>query len=228
MSSAYKTVVIDGPAASGKSTTARLTAGRLGWIYLDTGAMYRSVALKVLKEGIGLDDTAAIAAAAARTDILLQPSGDGLQVLLDGENVTDDIRTAEVDSAVGPVCEVPEVRELLVAYQRRIGLRGNLVAEGRDMGTVVFPDAFLKFFMKASVEERAARRKIELDARGIHRALEEIKSEIVRRDTRDSARDHSPLVRAPDALLIDTTDMTIDEQVSFIIERIQKKEQETG
>lgn len=224
----YKTVAIDGPAASGKSTTARLVAEKLGWLYLDTGAMYRSVALKVLRENIPLDDADRIARAAEEADIHLITGDTGVRVKLDGDDVTYDIRTAQVDTAVGPVCEVPEVRELLVALQRRTGERGNLVAEGRDMGTVVFPNAFLKFFMQASVEERALRRRRELAKRGLDRPLKDIRDDIVRRDQRDSLRSNSPLKKADDALVIDTTRMTIAEQVDFVMERIKEKELDAG
>ncbi|MBN2417483.1 (d)CMP kinase [bacterium] len=224
----YKTVTIDGPAASGKSTTARLVAEKLGWIYLDTGAMYRSVALKVLRAGMSLEDTAGIARAAEEADIRLIPDSRGTRVILDGQDVTHDIRTADVDRAVGPVCEVPRVRELMVALQRTAGERGDLVAEGRDMGTVVFPDAFLKFYMQATVEERALRRKRELAGRGIERPLDEIRDDIVRRDARDSQRSNSPLKRAEDACDIDTTRMSIAEQVKFVTEQIKLKERDSG
>jgi len=216
-------ITIDGPAASGKSTTARLTANRLGWIYLDTGAMYRSVAYKVLKEGISLTDTAAIGAVAAKANIQLYPGETSVKVVLDGEDVTDKIRTSQIDKAVGPVCEVDEVRTVLVEHQRRIALQGNVIAEGRDMGTVVFPAADLKFFMEATADARAKRRCNELSAKNIECSLDEIKSDIIARDKRDIERSNSPLKRADDARLLDTTKMSISQQVQFVIDRINER-----
>jgi cytidylate kinase len=217
-------VVIDGPAASGKSTTARKVAEKLGWFYLDTGAMYRAVTVKVLRERIPLDDSKAIARAADKMKIRLQPGRDGLKIFVNDKDVSSEIRTPEVDRAVGPVCEVAKVREILVRKQQEIGASGHVIAEGRDMGTVVFPNADLKFYMTASVEERAKRRQKDLEKQGVKISLEEIKNEIQRRDERDSTRSNSPLMRAVDADQIDTTHMGIDHQVNQIIERIVKKQ----
>ena len=214
-------MTIDGPAASGKSTTARRVARTLGWLYLDTGAMYRSMAVKVLQEGIALEDAERIGRLAEKTRIELMPTGSGTRVLLDGTDVTSSIRTPEIDGAVGPVCEVPRVREILVQQQRRIGGHGNVVAEGRDMGTVVFPDADVKFFMVASLEQRAERRLRDMSAQGIEVRLTDLKEEISKRDDRDSRRSHSPLKQAEDAFLLDTTTLSVDEQVSFVIEQIR-------
>jgi len=220
-------VTIDGPAASGKSTTARIVAQKMGWLYLDTGAMYRALAVKVLQERIALKDTKKISGLAERTTIELIPSDNGTQVFVDGNDVTRNIRSPEVDQAVGPVCEIPRVRKVLVSHQRKMAEDRNVVAEGRDMGTVVFPKANLKFFMKASLEERARRRRKDMHHRGIAISLSQIMEEIKRRDKRDENRDLSPLERAEDAILIDTTDMDVNEQVAFIIARIrQKKESE--
>lgn len=217
-------VVIDGPAASGKSTTARKVAEKLGWFYLDTGAMYRAVTVKVLRNGIPLDDSKAIAETAEKMKIQLKPCKEGLKIEVDDEDVTSAIRTPEVDRAVGPVCEVAKVREILVRKQQEIGASGHVIAEGRDMGTVVFPNADLKFYMIASVDERAKRRQKDLKKQGIEISLKEIKSEIQRRDQRDSTRSNSPLMQAEDALQIDTTKLKIDEQANRIIDRIMKKQ----
>jgi cytidylate kinase len=216
-------VTLDGPAASGKSTTARLVAKKMNWLYLDTGAMYRAMAVKALDKGIPLDDPEHIGAIAERTKMTLKSSEQGTRVFLDGEEVTHRIRTPEVDRAVGPVCEVPKVREVLVALQREIGEQGSLVAEGRDMGTVVFPNADLKFYVVASIEARAQRRQKDMERQGITVSLEELSREIERRDKRDSGRAASPLKPAEDAELLDTSDMTIDEQVERIVQKIHQK-----
>ena len=216
-------ITIDGPAASGKSTTAKILARKLNWLYMDTGAMYRAVAVKVLNEHIYLDDMDSIAEMVEHTHVQLKQEGDGLLVYLDGVDVSSDIRSPEVDKVVGPICEVPKVREVLVALQRQLGSKGNVIAEGRDMGTVVFPEADFKFFMSASIEERAKRRQKDFRNRGIITSIESLKEEIERRDTRDSQREHSPLIKAQDAIIIDTTQMDIDDQVCFIMKKIQAK-----
>ncbi len=214
-------VVIDGPAASGKSTTARMTAGKMNWIYLDTGAMYRAVTVKVIQENAALDDSALISRIVENVNIDLIPGKNGTHVLMDGKDVTDEIRTPEIDKAVGPVCEVPRVREVLVDLQREAGKNGSLVAEGRDMGTVVFPEADLKFYMIASSRARARRRHEDLKRKGIDLSLDEIEKDILRRDQRDSSRAHSPLKQAKDAVLIDTSDLSVDQQVEKVVEYIE-------
>lgn len=219
-------VVIDGPAASGKSTTARLAAQALGWLYLDTGAMYRAVTVKVLRAGVALEDKEAIATLAAQAEIRLEPAEKGVRVFLDGQEVTEAIRLPEVDRAVGPVCEIAAVRERMVALQRRLGRDGGLVAEGRDMGTVVFPDAPLKFYMNASIEARALRRMADLQAKGIATDLEMLKADIEARDARDSQREHSPLRAAPDAIHVDTTSLTIADQVALVVEKVRALEKQ--
>jgi len=216
-------VTIDGPAASGKSTTARRVAEELGWLYLDTGAMYRAMAVKALDSGIPLSDVAAIGKLADRTAVRLEMTSGGMRVLVDEQDVSARIRTPEVDRAVGPVCEVPRVREVMVALQRAAAAQGDLIAEGRDMGTVVFPGADLKFYMMASLEARAARRRRDMQKQGLEMTLEELAEEIRIRDERDSRRANSPLVPAPDAVAVDTTRMTVEEQNCFILERIREK-----
>ncbi|NQT27124.1 (d)CMP kinase [candidate division KSB1 bacterium] len=219
-------VTIDGPAASGKSTTARLVAEKKGWLYLDTGAMYRAMAVKALQQGLSLDDQDGIARMADETTINMKTSNEGARVYVDGVEVTHKIRTPEVDKAVGPVCEVPRVREILVSLQRRIGEKGSLVTEGRDMGTVVFPDADLKYYMIASIHSRAERRQKDLERQGIVMSLQKLSEEIERRDLRDQSRTNSPLKPADDAIQLDTSQMTIDEQVETVLKRIARIEHE--
>lgn len=214
-------ITLDGPAASGKSTTARLVAKELGFLYLDTGAMYRAMAVKVLENGIPLDDSETIADMATHTTMELGSSETGTRVTMDGQEVTGKLRSPEVDRAVGPVCEVPQVRTILVDLQREIGKKDNLVAEGRDMGTVVFPNADFKFYVVASIEARAQRRQRDMAAQGISVSVEELAREIERRDERDSTRTHSPLRQADDALLLDTSLLSIEEQVQTIVDKVK-------
>lgn len=216
-------VTIDGPAGSGKSTTARLVAKRLDWLYLDTGAMYRAVTVNVLRNQISLDDPESIGRIAERSTIQLRPSEKGAQVFLNGDDVTAEIRHPQIDRAIGPVCEVPKVRDVMVRLQREIGLKGPVVAEGRDVGTIVFPDADVKFYMVASIEKRAKRRQKDLQKRGIDVAFDQLKADIARRDKRDSQRKNSPLMKADDAILVDTTHLSVSEQVDFVVDHITRK-----
>lgn len=220
-------IAIDGPAASGKSTTARLVAKKLGYLYIDSGAMYRAVTLKALREGIPTTDDAALAKIAGQAKIEFTKNGDELRVLLDNEDVTEAIRTPEIAKHISPVAANPKVREILVARQQELGKAGGVVMDGRDIGTVVFPDAELKVYMKASAEERARRRVNELKERGIQADYQKVLQEIKRRDKADSTRRHGPLRAAADAIIIDTTHLTIDEQVEKIYrlakERIKGK-----
>jgi cytidylate kinase len=216
-------IAIDGPAGSGKSTTARLLAKRLGYTYLDTGAFYRALTLKVLESGVSPEDGAEVLQLAETTQIELQPNADKNRVLLDGRDVTQAIREPRVTNAISPISENSEVRAIMVDKQRAIGCNGGVVMEGRDIGTVVFPEADLKIFMQASLDERARRRQDELAAMGIARDLETLREEIARRDQKDSNRKIAPLVQAADAILIDTTSMTIEQQVEFILQALEKK-----
>ena len=211
-------VAIDGPAASGKSTTARILAERLGYIYVDTGAMYRAMTLKVLQHRLDLDDVAGITALALNTEIRLGREGTRLKILLDGADVTAAIRKPAVTNAVSAL---PPVRELMVREQRRLGREGGVVLEGRDIGTVVFPDADVKIYMVADVSQRARRRKKDLQQQGIEIEVDQIRKEILDRDRKDSQRDHSPLKQASDAITIDTSELTIDQQVDQILHHIQ-------
>jgi len=210
-------ITIDGPAASGKSTTAKLVAERLGYLHVDTGAMYRAVTLKVLRAGLATDDRRGILALLPSTRVeLLQASG-ALVVLLDGLDVTHDIRSHEVTRAVSAVSSVREVREAMVREQRRMAEDGGIVLEGRDIGTIVFPNADLKFFMIAGIEARARRRLAELRIKGIQADVQQLQREIEERDRLDSTRAVSPLRKAQDAIVVDTSEMTIEEQVEFVV-----------
>ncbi len=214
-------IAIDGPAASGKSTTARLVAERLGYVHVDTGAMYRAVTLKVLRAGIPPEDGEGIGPLLATTHVALRREGEATRVLLDGEDVTAEIRNPEVTRAVSMVSMHRPVREAMVREQRRMGAEGGIVLEGRDIGTVVFPDADLKFFMIAGIEARARRRGEELQARGISPDMSGLIEEIRERDSLDSTREESPLRKAEDAIEIDTSHLTIEEQVRVVVERVR-------
>jgi cytidylate kinase len=212
-------IAIDGPAASGKSTVAKALASRLGFQYLDTGAMYRAVAFRALSKQVDLTDEPAVAAIAATAEVTFaheQGSALPTRVSIAGEDVTTAIRTPAVDSAVSPVSAMPSVREALVAQQRRIGAEGDIVVEGRDIGTVVFPHAEVKVFLTASSEERARRRTVDMVDRGHDLAVEWVQSDLERRDAADSTREASPLAPADDAIRLDTTGMSIDDVVAAI------------
>jgi len=218
------TIAIDGPAGSGKSSVARRVAALLDYLYLDSGAMYRAVALKVLQRKIHLANDAELVALARETHIELKaPTAEqeaaGLKnrVLLDGREVTEEIRTAEVAQAASRLATVAGVREVLVAEQQRAGQGGGVVMEGRDIGTVVFPKAELKIFLDASAETRAERRWREHQEKGESLTLLEVLQEVRERDKRDRERKVSPLVRAKDAVLIDNTAMGIEETARLIV-----------
>jgi len=212
-------IAIDGPAGSGKSTTARDTARRLGYTYLDTGAMYRAVALAVLNEGGSPDDAEGSARIASQVRIGLQPSPEGQRTLLNGEDVSAAIRANEVSGYASRVSVHPGVREVLVAMQQEIGLQGGIVAEGRDTGTVVFPGAELKVFMMADATSRARRRAQDLAARGDLADEAAILKELEERDARDEAtQERTGGWRAADAVEVDTTRLTIEGQVDRVVE----------
>ncbi|HZG78793.1 MAG TPA: (d)CMP kinase [Paenibacillus sp.] len=210
-------VAIDGPAGAGKSTVARKVAEILGYIYVDTGAMYRTVTLKALREGVDPDDAQALAALAERTDIRLVPEPSGQKVLMDGEDVTDGIRSQEVTSRVSKVAAVPAIRNVLVKLQRDIADRRGVVMDGRDIGTNVLPDAEVKVFMTASVRIRAERRWLELRNKEPDATVEGLMEAIALRDKTDSERETSPLKQADDAVLLDTSQLTADEAAERIV-----------
>jgi cytidylate kinase len=211
-------VAIDGPAGAGKSTTAREVARRLGYLYIDTGAMYRSVALKALREGVSFEDPASLTRVAAVADLRLVPDQGGVRVILDGEEVSDAIRSPAVSTLSSVVSVVPGVREQMVWRQREMGRDGGVVMEGRDIGTVVFPHAEVKVFLDASPQERARRRRHDLEARGGTESQEEVLAAIHERDARDSGREASPLRRAEDAVLIETDGLTVEQVVQRILD----------
>ena len=201
-------IAIDGPSGAGKSTAGRTVASRLGYTFLDTGAMYRALALKALRDKVPLDDGEALAGLARRAVIELAAGGHGVR--LDGEDVTADIRTREVSAAASRVSAHPQVRRQMVARQRELGREGGVVLDGRDIGTAVFPDADVKFYVDADPRRRAVRRQEELAAAGTIAALAAIESEIRARDHADSTRPDSPLTRAADAVVIDSSDLDAD------------------
>lgn len=212
-------IAIDGPAASGKSTTAKRVAFRLQYLHIDTGAMYRAMALKVLQNTISSSDESSITHLAETTAVRLVPQVNGkeVDVLLDGKIVSDEIRLPEVTKIVSSVSMVPAVRALMVKEQRAMGSDGGIVLEGRDIGTVVFPNAELKIFMVADPKERAKRRLKELEEKNISVSLNSLEQEIRERDAVDSSREHSPLKKADDAFVLDTTNLSIEEQVEEIV-----------
>ena len=229
------TIAIDGPAGSGKSTVARRVAATLGYIYLDSGAMYRALALKALERRVRLDDEAALEALARETHIVLKPAtpeqeAAGLKnrVFLDGREVTEAIRGAEVAQAASRLATIAGVREVLVSEQQRAGEGGGVVMEGRDIGTVVFPRAELKIFLDASPETRAQRRWKEHQEKGDSVTLLEVLQEVRERDRRDRERKVSPLVRAKDAMLLDNTAMGIEETARLIVFLAREREDSHG
>jgi len=204
-------IAIDGPSGAGKSTVAHLLAERLGYLQIDTGAMYRAVAWLMHSSGIDPDDPAAVERLCRRVDIRLERQDGRQRVLANGQDVTAHIRTPEMSLLTSRVSALGPVREAMMKVQRRMGARGGVVLEGRDIGTVVFPDADVKFFLSASAEERGRRRYLELAARGEQVTLEETIRAVARRDLQDSQRDLAPLRMAGDAIDIDSSGRTIDE-----------------
>lgn len=216
-------IAIDGPAGSGKSTVAKFIAKKLNFLYIDTGAMYRAITLGVIRAGINPQNAEAITSFAENCRVNLERFCDGdIKVNLNNEDVTTAIRSQEVNSYVSEVARIKNVRSIMVKEQRRLGKNGNAVLEGRDIGTVVFPNARFKFFLDASVDERAKRRYKEVkDKQSI--TLNEITNNVKTRDQIDSNRDIAPLKKADDAIYIDTTNMTIEEVVNLILDKINAK-----
>ncbi|HET9220771.1 MAG TPA: (d)CMP kinase [Terriglobia bacterium] len=214
-------IAIDGPSGAGKSTLAKRLARELDFTYLDTGAMYRALALKVLRRSIDLADDDRLAELVGTTEIDLKEEGGRLVVLLDGEDVASQIRTPEVSQMASKVSALRMVRARMLELQREVGRRGSVVAEGRDIGTVIFPDAAVKIFLDASIAERARRRWQELRASGRLVDLQETQREIEERDRRDSERDVAPLRQAEDALLIDSSAVSADEVAAMVLARVR-------
>lgn len=217
-------VAIDGPAGAGKSTIAKLAAEKLGYAYIDTGAMYRSVAWKFLQTGKAFDED--FISGLSKTMLIdFKPEAKINRVFVDGTEVTDAIRTPEVTAIVSRIAAIGAVREAMVDQQRRMGEAGGVLMDGRDIGTVVFPNAQLKIFLTASVEERARRRYAEMVAKGQQVDLQQLQADIAERDKQDSERAISPLRQAEDALLLDTSDMGISEVTDRILQLVQERAQ---
>ncbi|MBE3596155.1 MAG: (d)CMP kinase [Hydrogenibacillus sp.] len=212
-----RAIAIDGPAGAGKSTIARRVAEKLGARYIDTGALYRAIAYKALRRGVSTDDEGALERLLAETAIEVNGSGGVTQVLLDGQDVTASIRHPEVGAVVSEVARHPRVRAAVVSRLRAMAEGQEVVMDGRDIGTVVFPDASLKIFLTAALEERARRRYEELKAEGYAVTLDAVREELEARDRTDMTRETAPLAKAPDAVELDTTEMSIEETVDRIV-----------
>ena len=210
-------IAIDGPSASGKSTTAKGVAEKLGITHVDTGAMYRAVTLGLKLSEISPDDDASVYQYLSEIELYFDANN---KIHLNGVDVSHEIRSGDISSRVSAVSAIPEVREKMVIIQRRIAGEQNCVLEGRDIGTVVFPNAEFKFFLIANIDVRAKRRLIELEKMGENKSISELIEDIRRRDQLDSSRNHSPLIQADDAIPIDTSQLTINEQIKKIINHI--------
>jgi cytidylate kinase len=216
------TIAIDGPSGAGKSTVAKSLAKRLNYIYIDTGAMYRSVALRVREKSISPEDESALNQLASSLQITFSRKGEQLRVFCDGEDITEAIRTPEISRLASAISRQKGVREALVRMQREMGKEGGVVLEGRDIGTVVFPDADVKFYLDAESDERVRRRYHEMVEKGVRVDYKETQEELVQRDRHDMHRVHSPLKKADDALLIDSTHRSVEEVVKEMIGTISR------
>jgi len=214
-------IAIDGPAASGKSVSAKLLAKELNFIYLDTGAMYRCVAFSIMEEQIDISNKNSLRKFLNYFEIDLKYEDGSLTFFANGRNVTNKIRNSSVSQKVSEISAIPAIRDYMVGIQRNFTKGNSCVMEGRDIGTVVFPDAEIKFFIVASDEVRAKRRQIDLESLGEKRSLNDVMDEIKKRDKHDSERGHSPLRKAFNAIEVDTTNMSINEQVSFMINKVK-------
>lgn len=212
-------IAIDGPAGSGKSTTARLVAQKLGFTYLDTGAMYRALTLKAMDRGIDIQNESQLNTLFDDTKIELRAKRGRLKIILDGKDVTIKIRNQEISRKVSIISAYKSVRNWMVQLQCKLGEHGNVVAEGRDIGTIVFPNARLKIFLIASIEERAKRRQKDFSGKGVAVDLKKVTEELNKRDQIDSTRAIAPLKKAVDAIELNTTNLTIKQQVDFVIEQ---------
>jgi cytidylate kinase len=212
-------ITIDGPAGAGKSTAARMLAGRLGYRLVDTGAMYRALAWSVARAGLPVEDTPALRSHLASVDVTL----DGERVFVDGRDVSGEIRTREISDLTSRLTRLAPVRERATPLQRQMAAAGGVVLEGRDTGTVVCPDADVKFYLDASDDARARRRQAELAARGMAVALDVVREEIGVRDRQDTTRALAPLRKAPDAIMVDTTDLDVDHVVELMLKAIESQ-----
>lgn len=216
-------IAIDGPAASGKSTSAKLLADKLNFLYLDTGAMYRCIALSIIENEIDIYNEFSLGEFIINFKLELKTTNGIADYLINGDSVSENIRTTTVSKKVSEISAIPAIRKYMVGLQRSFAKNNNCVVEGRDIGTVVFPEAEIKFFIIASVDIRAKRRQLELQSIGEKITLKEIRRDIKARDKYDSERSHSPLKKASNAIEIDTTDTTIDEQVNHMIRNVNLK-----
>lgn len=216
-------IAIDGPAASGKSTVAKVLAEKLKYVYIDTGAMYRAVTYAALQNDVNIEDESALVELLSKTELVLTYNEEGQRIIMNGTDISEDIRTPEVTGNVSLVSMHRAIREDMVSRQQEMAQHGGVVMDGRDIGTQVLPNAEVKIFMLASVEERALRRHKENIAKGFSSELEELKKEIALRDKMDSEREISPLTKAEGATEVDTTSMTKDEVVETIFEIVQNK-----
>jgi cytidylate kinase len=216
-------IAIDGPAGAGKSTAARMIAQKLGFLYIDTGAIYRALTLKVLENKIDISDTSAIVDTASSTVIDLMNNPDGsLKIFLDSRDVSQEIRQPKVTRFVSDIAKIRQVREVLIKLQRRLGRQRDSVLDGRDIATVVFPDADKKFYLDAKFQERVIRRYKELRSYGEDVTCDDVAKDLSNRDTIDSTRQFAPLKKADDAIYIDTTDMSIEEVVDAVLKKIKE------
>jgi cytidylate kinase len=211
-------VAIDGPAGAGKSTVAKMTAEKLGYVYVDTGAMYRAITWYMLDQGVQLNDTESIRVLLEQVDLTLKPSRTGQQVWINGQDVTAKLRTPLINQNVSRISQITNIRQFLTGIQKRLSAQGGIVMDGRDIGTEVIPDAELKIFLTASVQERARRRLIEMNDAGNRMDIDQLVNEISERDQMDEQREVSPLRQAEDAIYLDCTDLSLHQVVDTIVE----------
>lgn len=219
----YVSVAIDGPSGAGKSTLARKAAAMLGYLYVDTGAIYRTVALSAVRAGIEPSDARSLIPTLEQLDIRLEYAADGLQhMYLNGEDVSEAIRVHEISQHASTVSAIPQVREFLLELQRDLARKNNVIMDGRDIGTVVLPDAQVKIFLTASPESRAHRRYLELQQRGQHTDFDTVLKDIIKRDEQDTNRAIAPLRQAQDAVLVDTTHLDLEQSLQAILDTIKE------
>ena len=221
------TIAIDGPAAVGKSTMGKLIARELGFLYIDTGAIYRAITWKVLKNSINVSDENIISNLVSNTRVTIEKVNcmslnDYYHIFVDGEDVTEEIRNPRIDQNVSQIARLPKIRKQLIYLQRKLAEKGNIVMEGRDIGSIILPQADIKFYFTASEEERIKRRYKELISKGYSIDYEEVKKQTIQRDKIDSKRKYAPLIRAKDAILIDSTEKSIEEVKDKILKILKK------